>query len=452
MMNRNRRKFIRESALLGTAAAMSWSFDFPAGTGAGKPACLGGTPLMDDAKWPTWPKWVSAEDEGQVLEVLRSGIWSRADVTTDFENRWAETIGTKRCLTVVNGTNALITALANFGVGAGDEVIVPPYTFIATIMAVLAQGAMPVFVDVELDTFLMDPARIEEKITPRTKAIIPVHIAGLPVDMDRIMAIAEKHQLVLIEDACQAHLAEYDGKPVGSIGHAGCFSFQNSKNMAIGEGGAITSNDDAFIDKCYSYHNLGLPYGSAVGSVASGSVIVGTKVRFTEYQAAIGLAMLKRVDAETTLRNENASYLQGMLAAIPGIAPYRLYDKVTRAAFHLFPFRLEQEDFKGLSREQFIKALNAEGVPCSSGYATLTDKPYLRDAFAQKRYQEAYPAEQLDFDAFVERNRCVNDGKLCNGQAVWFTQNMLLGTRADMERIAEAVKRIYNHADTIKKT
>lgn len=450
-MCKNRREFIKEGALLGTAAAMSWSFAWPAQVAATKPAYLGGTPLMDNNNWPIWPKWVSPSDEEQIVQVLRRGIWSRAGVTTEFERRWAETIGTKRCLAVVNGTNALITALANLKVGAGDEVIVPPYTFIATIMAVLANGAMPVFVDVELDTFLMDPAQIEAKITPRTKAIMPVHIAGLPVDMDPILTIAAKHRLLVIEDACQAHLAEYDGKRVGSLGHAGCFSFQNSKNMAIGEGGAITSNDEAFMDRCYSYHNLGLPYGSAVGTVASGSVMVGTKTRFTEYQAAIGLAMLKPVDSETSLRNERAAYLSQLLKEIPGIAPYRLYEKVTRAAFHLFPFRFEKGAFRGLSREKFIRALQAEGIPCSSGYGIITDKPYLEEAFSEKRFQQAYPKEMLDFNRYKEKNSCVNSDKLCTEQAVWFTQNMLLGTKNDMERIAEAIKRIYKHADAIKK-
>ena len=446
-----RRKFIKETALLGTGAALSWSFSVPQLSTSNKPALIGGTPMMADKKWPEWPRWVAPAEEQKILQVLRSGIWSRAGVTSQFESRWAETIGTKRCLTVVNGTNALITALANFGIGEGDEVIVPPYTFIATIMAVLANGAMPVFADVELDTFLIDPLRVEEKITSRTKAIIPVHIAGLPVDMDRIMTIARKHRLIVLEDACQAHLAEYDGKRVGSIGDAGCFSFQNSKNMAIGEGGAITTNNDAFMDKCFSYHNLGLPYGSAVGTVASGSIILGTKVRFTEYQAAIGLAMLNSVDIETARRNENAAYLRALIAEIPGIYPYRLYDKVTRAAFHLFPFRFMESEFGGLSRELFLKALNAEGIPCSSGYATLTDKLYLKDAFTERRFKQAYSKEMLDFDDFVLRNKCANNEILCNEQAVWFTQNMLLGTKEDMERIAAAIKRVHSHADAIKK-
>lgn len=442
-MKVSRRKFIENGALLGVGMALTPSLIARELSPSSRPALLGGRPMMAGKQWVRWPQWIAQEDEAGLMDVLRSGVWSRANVTNQFEAKWAETIGTKRCLTVVNGTNALITTLANFGIGHGDEVIVPPYTFIATVMAVLANGAMPIFADVELDTFQIDPEKIESKITSRTKAIIPVHIAGLPADMDRILAIGKKHQLIVIEDACQAHLAEYDHKRVGSIGDAGCFSFQNSKNMAIGEGGAIVSNNDAFIDRCYSYHNLGLPYGASVGTVTSGSVIVGTKIRLTEYQAAIGLAMLKKVDAETSRRNENASYLSAALKEIPGIYPCRLYDKVTRGAFHLFPFRYVKEEFGGLSRDLFMKALQAEGIPCSAGYATITDKPYLQDAFNTNHYKLSYAAEMLDFNSYQLKNKCPNNEKLCNDQAVWFTQNMLLGPQSDMEMIATAIQRIH---------
>ncbi len=221
--------------------------------------------------------WNPATDEEQLLKVLRSGVWSRAEVVTEFEKKWAETIGAKRCLAVVNGTNALIASLVQLGIGGGDEVIVPPYTFIATVAAILQTGAMPVFVDTDPETFQIDPDKIEAKITPRTKAIMPVHILGLPADMIKIMAIAKKHNLLVVEDACQAWLAEIDHKKVGTFGNAGCFSFQNSKNIPIGEGGAIVSDDEAFMDRCYSYHNYGNPYGTMVGEVGSGTVIAGNK-------------------------------------------------------------------------------------------------------------------------------------------------------------------------------
>ncbi len=222
--------------------------------GIDNPAILGGNPVHTKA-WPGWPMWNPETDEKRVLEVLRSGVWSRREVVSEFEKAWAETIGAKRALAVVNGTNALIAALVQLDIGGGDEVIVPPYTFIATVAAVIATGAMPVFVDTDRETFQIDTEKIEAKITSRTRAIMPVHILGLPANMPRIMEIANKHDLVVVEDACQAWLAEIDHKKMGTFGHAGCFSFQNSKNMPIGEGGAIVSDDDDFMDRCYSYHN-----------------------------------------------------------------------------------------------------------------------------------------------------------------------------------------------------
>lgn len=455
----SRREFIKRNSLTGLGAVLAPSVlaSVPAPSLPTKPfssslneplALLGGKPIRAK-QWPVWPIWKPETDEKQLLEVIRSGIWSRAGVVTEFEAQWAATVGAKRCLSVVNGTNALIAALAQFDVRGGDEVLVPAYTFIGTVAPVLATGAMPVFVDIDPETFQMDPAKLEARITPRTRAIIPVHILGLPVDMKSILAIAKKHNLVVIEDACQAHLAEINHQKVGTFGDAGCFSFQNSKNLAIGEGGAIVSNNDAFMDRCFSYHNYGNPYGTVSGVIGIGTLMQGTKLRLTEYQAAIGLALLKRLDAETTTRNENAAYLKAKIGHLPGIVPYKLYDDVTRAAFHLFPFRFHQEKFKGLSRETFVKALTAEGIPCSKGYAPLNKMPYLDDAFKSKNYRKMYPKEALDFKKYVERNACPQNDRICNEEAVWLTQNMLLGTRQDMDDIANAIEKIYGQADKL---
>ncbi|GAB2518388.1 DegT/DnrJ/EryC1/StrS family aminotransferase [Spirosoma aerophilum] len=457
----SRREFIRRNSLTGLSAVLapavlkgtpisrSSSSAVPTSSSLAEPlALLGGKPIRS-RQWPTWPIWKPEQDEKQLLEVIRSGIWSRATVVSEFEAQWAATLGVKRSLAVVNGTNALIAALAQLDVRGGDEVLVPPYTFIGTVAPVLATGAMPVFVDVDPETFQMNPANIEAKITSRTKAIIPVHILGLPANMPQILAIAKKHNLVVIEDACQAHLAEIDHQKVGTFGHAGCFSFQNSKNLAIGEGGAVVSNDDAFMDRCFSYQNYGNPYGMVSGVIGAGTLIQGTKMRLTEYQAAIGLAQLKRLDAETTTRNTNAAYLKAKISSIPGVIPYKLYDNVTRAAFHLFPFRYQKESFKGLPREMFLKALAAEGIPCSKGYATLNNMPYLDDAFRSKNYQKMYPKTMLNFKGYVERNHCPQNDRLCNEEAVWFTQNMLLGTQADMDEIASAIEKIYTQADKL---
>ena len=441
------RPLVSRAAAAGAPGGVSGPF-LAGSAGALQPAILGGGPIRTK-KWPEWPIWNKETDEPLVVDDLRSGVWSRAELVKTFEKEWAGVIGTKRCLTVVNGTNALITSLIQLNIGGGDEVIVPPYTFIATVAAVLATGAMPVFVDTDPETFQIDPAKIEAQITPRTKAILPVHILGLPADMERIMAIAKKHDLVVIEDACQAHMAEINHRRVGSFGHAGCFSFQNSKNLAIGEGGAITSDDEGFMDRCYSYHNYGNPYGAVVGDVHAGTLIAGTKLRLTEYQAAIGLAQLRRLEAQTETRNVNAAYLRSKIKDIPGVIPYRLYDNVTRAAFHLFPFRYDRAGFKGMSRKAFLAALNAEGIPCYEGYAPLNKMPYLANAFQSKNYRKMYAPKDLDIQSFNRRNDCPLNDKLCNEEAVWFEQSMLLGDQEDMNDIVRAITKIHENAEAI---
>ena len=458
-----RRKFIKSSGLVAAGAVFSHpvmsvpntlenSSAFLKGfADVNTPAILGGKPVRTGS-WPGWPVWDAKTDEDLVVKVLRSGVWSRASIVNEFEKKWADTVGAKRSLAVVNGTNALIASLVQLGIGGGDEVIVPPYTFIATVIAVLATGAMPVFVDIDPETFQIDTHKIEAKINPRTRAILPVHILGLPADMPRIMQIAEKHDLVVAEDACQAWLAEINHKKMGTFGHAGCFSFQNSKNMPIGEGGAIVSDDDEFMDRCYSYHNYGNPYGTVVGEVGAGTIMAGTKLRITEYQAAIGLAQLKKLESQTKTRSENAEYLKLRIKGIPGVIPYKLYPHVTRAAFHLFPFRYKKEGFKGLSREVFLKALKAEGIACSSGYKALNKMPYLDHAFKSKNFRKMYPEEMLDYTSYLEQNQCPQNDRICDEEAVWFTQNMLLGNKSDMDDIANAIDKIQKNADQIKKS
>lgn len=449
----DRRGFIKSNTIVGLGAAVGIpsvikSGNFVSGVKQ-KPALLGG-PTAVSHDWPSWPIWNPETDEKRLLEVMRSGVWSRKKVVDEFEQKWAETIGAKRCLAVVNGTNALNASLAQLEIGWGDEVIVTPYTFIASASSILFNGAIPIFVDVDPETFQMDPAKIEEKITSRTRAIMVVHILGLPSDMKSIMTIAKKHDLIVVEDACQAWLAEIDHQKLGTFGHAGCFSFQNSKNMPMGEGGAIVSNDEAFMDRCYSYHNYGNPYGTAAGSVSSGAVMIGTKLRITEYQAAIGLAQLERLELQTAKRNERAAFLKSLIAEIPGIYPYRLYDDVTRAAFHLFAFRYDKREFKDLSRSKFLEALRAEGIPASSGYKPLNKMPYLKNAFQSKYFKKFYSAEELDYERYAHNNQCPRNDHLCAEEAVWLPQNVLLGSKNDMKAIAGAILRIHTHAEELK--
>jgi perosamine synthetase len=450
----SRRKFIKTSSLAGAAAIygigaanqlLANSF-----SSTSTPAILGGESVITSHDWPSWPIWNSGTDEKRLLEVMRSGVWSRNKVTDEFEQRWATLIGSKRCLAVVNGTNALNTSLAQLEIGWGDEVLVTPYTFIASVSTILFSGAIPVFVDVDPETFQMDPNKIEEKITSNTRAIIPVHILGLPSDMERIMPIAKKHNLLVVEDACQAWLAEINHKKVGTFGNAGCFSFQNSKNMAIGECGAIVSDDDEFMDRCYSYHNYGNPYGTVAGEVGAGTVMIGTKLRITEYQAAIGLAQLERLEEQTSVRNDNAKYLNSLIREIPGIVPHKLYNNVTRAAYHLYPFLYQKEAFNDLPRNKFLAALSAEGVPCSNGYRELNKMPFLKNAFNSRFFKKFYSKKRLNYEKYAEENNCPRNEKLCNEQAIWIPQNILLGTKSDMNNIASAIEKIKINADKIK--
>ena len=235
------------------SAALSLEAAPPADTAAGMPAILGGA-KTHPAPFPSWPVFDQTEERA-VLDTLRSGKWYRGTGKTVEAVPAApmrELTGARFCLAMANGTSALLTSLSALGVEPGDEVLVPPYTFIATVNAVLQHRALPVFVDTDAQTFQMDARKIEAAITPRTRAIIPVHLGGSACDLDTILPIAARRGIPVLEDACQAHLAEWRGRKVGTYGKAGCFSFQASKNLNCGEGGAILCNDEDFFERCYS--------------------------------------------------------------------------------------------------------------------------------------------------------------------------------------------------------
>jgi len=446
--NLTRRRFLAASA--GTFAAVA-AGTVPvygnAGRKAGKLAVLGGQPLRAKP-FPRWPVWDPAAEES-VLGVLRSGKWFRGSGNTvsTFEEKYAALLGAKGCVCTVNGTNALLTALHVLDIGVGDEVIVSPYTFIATYNVVLNSVALPVFADTDPETFLINPDKIEEKITANTRAILPVHILGLPANMDKINAVAKKHNLKVIEDACQAWLAEWKGKKCGTLGDLGCFSFQESKHLPCGEGGAVVGNDEALMDYCRSFHNCGRPCGSI--KATSGYPIVGTNRRMTEYQAAILLNQIQRLEADTVKRVENANYLTSRIKDIPGIVPHKLYEGATRAVYHLYPFRYQKEHFNGLPRSRFLAALSAEGIPCSGGYGPQYRDGLIEAALNSKNFKRAFPKERLD--RYRQELHYPGNEQLCE-EAVWFTQNMLLGTRSDMDDIANAITKVYENRDELAKS
>lgn len=412
---------------------------------AGVPAILGGQPVRT-APFPRWPNFREA-DEKAVLPVLRSGVWSRAKVVDEAERRFARLMGAKYCLATCNGTTAIITAVCSLGIGAGDEVITTPYTFVATIHPILLANALPVFADVDPETWQIDPAKIEAKINKNTVAILPVHIVGGVCDMDRINAIAKKHNLKVIEDACEAHGGEWRTRKVGTLGDLGCFSFQNGKSLTCGEGGAVLGSDQKLMDRCYSFHNLGRPHGSMVPRNGEGHVILGTKCRMAEYQASMLMTQMETFDAECRRRSENAVYLTEKLKQIPGIVPRKEYPQVTRTAFYYYGFRYKKEQFNGLTRAKFIAALGAEGIRASDGLGVIEGKPMnkegcIEDAFKSKAYQKIYPKSKLA--NYQAANECPESDRLVE-ETVGFHQSMLLGTRQDMDDIPRAISKIYEN-------
>jgi dTDP-4-amino-4,6-dideoxygalactose transaminase len=443
----SRRGFIRTTAAGSAGLAWLTARKSPNlfATEAEKPALLGGTPIHKGG-WLSWPQWREAW-ESEVLKVFRSCHWFRGsgENVTDFEKKYAQLIGAKRCLATSSGTTALIVSLHALGVDAGDEVIVSPYTFIASYNAILTTKALPVFPDTDPATLTVDPASIESRITERTRAIMPVHIFGLPCKMDSILPIAKKHKLAVVEDACQAWLAEYKGRKCGTMGDLGCFSFQESKNISAGEGGAITGMTEELVDKCFSYHNCGRPFGTNKGT---GSFTRGNNFRMTQAQAVILMQQFDKLAKETEIRRANADFLTANLKKIPGIIPVRLPES-SRPAWHIYPFRYDAAQFNGLSRDQFAKALTAEGIPCGGIYHEQYFDGLLDEAIASRGFKRLWGAARLK--AYRDSFKELKGNKQVCETTVGFGQNMLLADRGDMDHIVEAIRKVHAHSAALAK-
>ena len=409
-----------------------------------KPALLGGEKVRT-AAWPEWPVWDSSA-EPRIIEMLRSGRWWRGggEYVAEFEQEYARMMGASHCLATASGSAALLIALHVAGVDAGDEVLVSPFTFIATYNVVFAHKALPVFVDTNPETFLVDADKLEEKISDRTSAILPVHIYGLPVDMDKVNAVARKHNLKVVEDACQAWLGEYKGKKLGTLGDMGCYSFQNSKNLPTGEGGAIVSNNSEMMDHCHAFHNCGRPYGSVKRT--SDYPLRGSNRRMQQMQALMLLSQMKRIQKDAALRLENAQYLNSRLKEIPGIKPARMVEGNNRSALHIYPFRFVSKEFGGVTREKFIQAMRAEGIPCSAGYGRQNKDGLIEEALNSKGYKRLFSEKELN--RWREQNHLPGNDQLAR-EAVTLYQSMLLATKNDMDDIVNAIAKLYENRSSL---
>jgi dTDP-4-amino-4,6-dideoxygalactose transaminase len=451
----SRRRFLETASLAGAGLAVAVpqlsghsGSAFAAGTALEKPAKLGGKKACPGA-WPGWPVYDETEEKA-LLGTLHSGEWYRGSgkAVSRFEDAYEKLTGARHCLATASGTAALTTALGALDVGPGDEVILPPYTFVATYNVVVLNYALPIFVDQDLETFQIDAEKIEPAVTQDTKAILPVHIGGYPVNLDRILDVAGKHKLPVIEDACQAHLAEWRGRKVGTWGLAGCFSFQASKNLNSGEGGAVLTNDDQFAEVCYNFHNQGRARQvSGYNFTYSGTR--GSNLRLCEFQGGLLEAQMSRVVEQSNRRNENALYLSKMLSEVPGIKPAKLYEGATRSAYHLYMFRYDPAQFAGLPKSKFLAALSAEGVPCSGGYGVMNKEAYVTGLAKNKHFLKIYGEKRLQ--EWLDRNHELpQNDKLCE-QGVWFYQTMLLAERAKMDQIVAAIRKIQGHAADLAK-
>ena len=451
----SRRKFLGVAAAAGTGLMLTPSAAFGGIRNItpivlsdnDKPALLGG-PKAHPGRFPSWPFYDGSEEQA-LIDVIKSGRWGRLNgrITAQFEEEYAQMMGMKHSLAVANGTTALLTMLGAVGVGPGDEVIIPVYTFVATYNVVVLNYALPVLVDTDIETFQIDTQKIEQAITPATKVLMPVHMGGLPANLDRIMAIAQRHNLPVIEDACQAPGSEWKGKKVGSYGIGGAFSFQSSKNLNSGEGGAITSNDTEFINACYRFHNQGQGNRGMSFTPGQGGTRA-TNGRITEFQANILRAQMARLQVQDKRRSRNIAYLNDLFSEIPGITPAKLYDGVTNVSYHLYMFRYDKTHFAGMSRNQFIRAMSAEGINTWSGYGRLNQEAYVTGLAKNKHYLKIYGEKTMK--EWIERNQCPQNDKLTGEESLWFGQTMFLGSTRDMDQIAEAVRKIQKNASQLK--
>ena len=416
------------------------------------------------APFPDWPVHDQQEVKA-ITQVVESGKWWRFAYATgveehedlaadeiskvlEFSQAFAQHQQAKYGIAVANGTASLEIIFKALGLGPGDEVIVSAYTYVASATAVLQVNAVPIFVDVDPDTYNLNPALIEAAITPRTKAIEPVHFGGQPADMDKILEIAEKHGLFVVEDAAHGHGTEWQGRKVGALGHAGSFSFQESKNMTSGEGGMILTNDWDLAERCDSLLWVGREKGRPWYEFHR----LGWNYRLTEFQAAILLVQLSRLEAQNARRMENARYLNERLSELEGLTPLKWDPRTTKHSYHIYILKYDPAVFHGVPRQRFVEALTAEGVPAFYGY---THPVYANPMFVdQVFYQKGCPVlcpyrdfTPVDYAAFAEQ--CPVAERACNEEAIWLEHRLLLGDKQDMDDIVEAMQKVAQNIDEL---
>jgi dTDP-4-amino-4,6-dideoxygalactose transaminase len=376
-------------------------------------------------------------------KVLESGKWWYGDFVKQFEQQFAAFQGARFGVSCTNGTTAIEMGLKGLGIIPGDEVIVPPYSFIATASAVITVGASPVFADIDPDTLCLDPEDVARKVTPRTRGIIPVHVAGCVADMDRLNTLARKHGLRVLEDAAHSWGSQWKGQGTGALGDCGTFSFQVSKNITAGEGGILVTNQEALADLCRSYSNCGRRKGSAWYD----HDYLGSNLRLTEFQAAVLLGQLSRLEKQTARRQANAAVLDDALRGLPGVRLLACDRRMTRRSYHMYIFRLDAERL-GITRDRFLEALNAEGVPVSKGwYRPLYANGVFQNAARGPAHGISAPLLGRGVD--YSSTNCPVCEQVCR-DAVWIPHHVLLARASAMRAVAGAIRKVVHLADRLR--
>lgn len=357
-----------------------------------------------------------------------------------FAADFAAKAGVKYAIPVNSATSGIATALAAAGLGPGDEVIVPGLSFSASAMAILMFNSIPVFVDVDPRTFCIDVKEIEKAITPCTRAILLVHLLGNVCDMQSILRIAKRHNLKVVEDCAQAPGSKWRGQWVGTLGDAGVFSFQQSKNITTGEGGMIITNDSEIARKCRLISNHGEVVMEETASDQELTNVVGFNFRMTELSAAIGISQLRKLDKVNAWRNRNAQFLVQELADVPGLTPPLIHPEVEWVC-HVLSFLYDGDQF-GIPRNLFLAALRAEGIPVGTGYVrAMYENPLFlrRIAFGSS----GSPWKDARSLQTYSHNQCPVISRLLNEQFLWFYHIAYPSALDDMKDIVTAVKKVH---------
>lgn len=348
---------------------------------------------MLDGPFPPWPSFTSEEADvvQRVLLSNRVNYWTGQE-GREFEREFAGFAGTEHAIAVANGTVALDLALHGLGVGPGDEVVVTPRTFLASVSTVVNAGATPVFADVDRNSQNITPETVAAVVTPRTRAIVAVHLAGWPCDMDGLMALAEAHGLYVIEDCAQAHGATWSGRSVGGLGHVGCWSFCQDKIMTTGgEGGMVTTNDRGLWQRMWAYKDHGKSWDAVYQREHPPGFrwlheSFGTNWRLTEMQSAIGRIQLKRMPEWTRTRRANAQRIWTAAGDCPGLRVPEIPEEAGHAAYKCYVFVQPEALAKGWHRDRILNAIVEQGVPCFAGSCS--------EVYREKAFEDGGPDSQ----------------------------------------------------------